>query len=275
MNTRQNPTRDTGGESGLSGSTSRNPPATDGSVIHSGSGTPPPSQPQRQVALDPQVAPHAPAGAGPEAVLEPQAAALAHFSDQLTALMAQASVTFTNALAQAAQQAMAQVQAPNDGPRVAAPDARVEQQQPVMQQAPPHSGPETRSATPSTDSGSRGADRSSSDNSKPQIARFGGDDKNVRVEAWLNLYEVATRGKSDENKAFELIKYLTGSAITWFSEEIAPDINHLSWDTVKSRMAFAIRGACRAPHRRSPVTLHESQRHDPVVLRLENEDCSG
>lgn len=81
-----------------------------------------------------------------------------------------------------------------------------------------------------------GAGRPSNLNGKPRITRYSGDKAEVRVEAWLNAYEVATQDFSERDRINQLVRYLEGSAITWFSEEVIPCLEMLEWDDVKQLM---------------------------------------
>lgn len=87
-----------------------------------------------------------------------------------------------------------------------------------------------------TASGGEPRPSSKATNSKPRISRFTGDQVEVRVEAWLNAYEVATYDFSENDRKFQLVRYLDGSAITWFSEEIIPQLDSLKWSQVRDLM---------------------------------------
>lgn len=55
-------------------------------------------------------------------------------------------------------------------------------------------------------------------------------------ESWLTIYEVIMNGKSDKHKVCLLPRYLDGDAITFFSEEIVPLLDTITWDECKTRL---------------------------------------
>ena len=69
------------------------------------------------------------------------------------------------------------------------------------------------------------------------IARFRKETDGVRINAWLNLFELVTiNSRDDQSRIMTLMRYVEGEALTWFGDEIAPHASFLSWPEVKRRM---------------------------------------
>ena len=73
----------------------------------------------------------------------------------------------------------------------------------------------------------------SSCSSRQLIAKFAGHKTVIRADLWLNLFEVATRGKDDQTRIFTLMSYLIDDALNWFAAEIAPRMDDIKWMDVR------------------------------------------
>ena len=73
-------------------------------------------------------------------------------------------------------------------------------------------------------------------NQRPIIARFSKEKDGIRVQAWVNLFELIVTGISDQQKIITLIRYVDGEALTWVGDEIAPHASTLTWKEVRDRM---------------------------------------
>lgn len=111
------------------------------------------------------------------------------------------------------------------------------------QQDPVFSHPKTistQTASPETSVKSCPERMSPSDNftsTKPIIARFSKEKDGIRINAWINLFELIIGDmKSDKQKILELMKYVDGEALTWIGDEIAPQASTLEWLDVKEKM---------------------------------------
>ena len=79
-------------------------------------------------------------------------------------------------------------------------------------------------------------------NHKALITRFSGKDRNVRVSAWLSLYEVATFDYAPRDRVYLLCRYLSDDAMDWYSDSVIPRLSTISWEEVKQSMEI------RFPH---------------------------
>lgn len=69
------------------------------------------------------------------------------------------------------------------------------------------------------------------------LERYQGASSTIRVDRWLNLFEVvALQEPNDKAKLTLLMLYLSGEALDWYATDICPDITTLTWASVKERM---------------------------------------
>ena len=74
-------------------------------------------------------------------------------------------------------------------------------------------------------------------NERLLIARFRKESEGVRINAWINLFELVNVDQpNDAAKVRMLMRYVEGEALTWFGDEIAPQAATISWDDVRRRM---------------------------------------
>lgn len=67
------------------------------------------------------------------------------------------------------------------------------------------------------------------------ISPYTGKDPSVHIDAWLNIYDIVTYGKTDREKAYTLVQNIDGQALTWFSKHVIPIIDTSSWAQIKQR----------------------------------------
>lgn len=92
---------------------------------------------------------------------------------------------------------------------------------------------ETRnSSNMSTGSSNSQEPSTSASSRRPKLETFSGSDSVLRVDLWLNLYEVL-ENVSDIEKIRHLFSYLTGDALMWYAAEIAPRMSEISWAEVR------------------------------------------
>lgn len=68
---------------------------------------------------------------------------------------------------------------------------------------------------------------------KQLIAKYSGHKTVIRADLWINLFEVVTRGKSDPERVFTMMAYLTDDALNWFASDIAPKLDDIKWAQVR------------------------------------------
>jgi hypothetical protein len=76
----------------------------------------------------------------------------------------------------------------------------------------------------------------SADSSRLLLDRFTGNDRVVKVDLWVNLFELVVAGKPDNERLMTLMRYLSGEALNWFATDVAADIGHLTWNEAKARL---------------------------------------
>lgn len=77
------------------------------------------------------------------------------------------------------------------------------------------------------------------DTKKPQLQRFSGMKSQIKVSSWLSLFEVAAKTlkiTDDPGKIGLLMEYLEGEALQWYADELAPNMETLTWTTANDRM---------------------------------------
>ena len=82
---------------------------------------------------------------------------------------------------------------------------------------------------------------------RAMLAKYSGSKSTIKVELWLNLYEVETRGRSDAERIVYLMRYLTDVALNLFASDIAPSMDNLSWSDVRGLMTARFGMAIRHP----------------------------
>lgn len=68
------------------------------------------------------------------------------------------------------------------------------------------------------------------------IAKFTGQDENVHIDMWLNVFDLVLNGTPAHEKSRLIVRYLDGLSLTWFARHIIPSIQHLSWDQIKQQL---------------------------------------
>ena len=68
---------------------------------------------------------------------------------------------------------------------------------------------------------------------KLTIVRYNPTSLTVRADSWMNGFDFATDDKSDHQKVRLLFRYLDGDAINWFSDEIIPALDMMTWSTCR------------------------------------------
>lgn len=69
------------------------------------------------------------------------------------------------------------------------------------------------------------------------LERYSGSASSIRVDRWLNLYEVvASKENTDRKKITLLMTYLSSDALDWYATDICPIIASSTWKEVRDRM---------------------------------------
>ena len=84
-------------------------------------------------------------------------------------------------------------------------------------------------------------------NNKATLAKYSGQKSTIKVELWLNLFEVETRNRSDDERVITLMRYLTDEALNFFASDIAPKMDDLSWQQARELMVERFGIAIRHP----------------------------
>lgn len=67
----------------------------------------------------------------------------------------------------------------------------------------------------------------------PKLVRFAGEKSSIKVSSWLKLFNVASiHCRDTPTKISMLMSYLDGQALNFFADEIASNINTISWEQV-------------------------------------------
>jgi len=67
------------------------------------------------------------------------------------------------------------------------------------------------------------------------ITRFNGKADNLKISAWLNVFEALTADLNDKRRIQFLVRHLDGTAFNWFASEVLGDIDSLTWTAVRSK----------------------------------------
>ena len=124
---------------------------------------------------------------------------------------------------------------------------------------------------------------------RPKIAKYSGKDSAVRIEAWLNIFEVASHDRTGIERCYLLTEYLEGAAITWFAEEISPRLAArdptLDWSCVKLLMENRFNEKKIRPilaarsrflgHNENIQTYYDEKMRDLRQTRLEDIDIAA
>jgi hypothetical protein len=73
-----------------------------------------------------------------------------------------------------------------------------------------------------------------SEPSRLLLDRFNGCDTVVKVDLWVNLFELVVTGREDRERLITLMRYLSGEALNWFATDIAPNVDTLTWPQTKA-----------------------------------------
>ena len=66
--------------------------------------------------------------------------------------------------------------------------------------------------------------------------KFSGSSSSMTVNEWLDLFNAGTIDWSDRDRLRALPRHLADESISWFSLEVAPDIQSIEWPEVQRRM---------------------------------------
>ena len=69
----------------------------------------------------------------------------------------------------------------------------------------------------------------------PKMAKFNGNDDDIKIEAFLNIFELLYNRLSDEQKVVKVIAFLEGDAASYFGSDIAVQ-TPISWGVVKQML---------------------------------------
>lgn len=68
------------------------------------------------------------------------------------------------------------------------------------------------------------------------LDRFTGRNSIVKIDVWLNLFEVVVSGQPEDEKIRILLRHLSGEALNWFGTKVLPTTAKLSWNHCKSAL---------------------------------------
>ena len=71
---------------------------------------------------------------------------------------------------------------------------------------------------------------------RPQkLDKYDGNNKDIRIQTWLTLFEVHTFDFTDSQRIRALLYNLKGIALEWYGDEIASSVVELTWQQVRDR----------------------------------------
>lgn len=78
-----------------------------------------------------------------------------------------------------------------------------------------------------------------SNKSKPKLQKFNGATSKIKIDSWLNLFNVLATGlevTADTPKVTLLMEYVEDEALQYYADEIAADIATITWTQVTDKM---------------------------------------
>ena len=111
-----------------------------------------------------------------------------------------------------------------------------------------------------------------SGHSKARLAKYAGPKSAIRVELWLNLFEVETRGQGDQDRITNLMRYLLDDALNFYASDVVPKIDTLNWTETRKlltdRFGIAIRHPLVEANKRYLKASETVQQYFEDKLRL-------
>src|SRR2546426_1622871 len=68
------------------------------------------------------------------------------------------------------------------------------------------------------------------------LERYYGTKSSVKIDLWLNLFEVIVADQDEKKKIQTLMRYLGGDALNWYATDIVSDLDQLTWAQCKTKL---------------------------------------
>lgn len=82
---------------------------------------------------------------------------------------------------------------------------------------------------------------------RARLAKFIGSRSSIKVELWLNLFEVETHGQTDTARIASLMRYLSDDGLNFYATDIATHMDAMSWTDARKLMTDRFGIAIRHP----------------------------